>query len=268
MNVGQVVLRKQHGLNFFPCAIFVMAIELTGLVCLITGADEGIGNGLVKGFLKRGAQVAAGLLDAKNHAGRVGTALPLAMDVTHPDEVQAAVARTIEVFGRIDVLVNNAGIYPRQSAETMRLADWQRVLRINLEGAWNCCEAVIPAMKGQKSGVILNVGSITLQNGLPQLTHYLASKGGVVGLTRGLARDLGQYGIRVNCLHLGAILTEGELRSFPDQAEVLRVVNTGQCLPGRLLPETIEPVFAFFASAESADVTGQTLTVDRGWTHG
>lgn len=103
---------------------------------------------------------------------------------------------------------------------------------------------------------------------MADLTHYLASKGGVVGLTRGLARDLGPYGIRVNCIHLGAVRTEGELRLFPDPNSVLETIEAQQALRGRLTPTTIEPVFAFLASAESSDITGQCITVDRGWSHG
>ena len=122
-------------------------------------------------------------------------------------------------------------------------------------------------MKKQGGGVIINVGSVALRLGMPNLTHYLASKGGLVGLTRGLARDLGAHGIRVNCLHLGAILTEGELRLFPDQAAILKSLEEKQSLPGRLTPESIEPTFAFFASDDSSDITGQCLTIDRGWVH-
>ena len=245
-----------------------MAIELNGLVCLITGADEGIGHGLVHGFMARGARVAAGLLNSVDSASGVLPALALPLDVTRPEQVQAAVEKTVAEFGRIDVLVNNAGVYPRQSAEAMTYADWRRLLDVNLDGVWHCCEAVMPHFKAQNSGVIINIGSITLQLGMAELTHYHASKGGIVGLTRGLARDLGQYNVRVNCLHLGAIATEGERRLFPDQEASLKAVDEKQCLRGRLTPQTIEPVFAFFASEESRDITGQCLTVDRGWTHG
>ncbi|HVF09297.1 MAG TPA: SDR family oxidoreductase [Abditibacteriaceae bacterium] len=245
-----------------------MAVELNGLVCLITGADEGIGHGLVHGFLARGARVAAGLLDASQSTSKVRPALAVQMDVMQPEQVKSAVEKTVAKFGRIDVLINNAGVYPRQFAATMTYAEWRAVLDVNLDGAWHCCEAVIPRFKNQGCGVIINIGSIGLQLGMAELTHYHASKGGIVGLTRGLARDLGQYNVRVNCLHLGAVATEGEIRLFPDQAGILRLVNEKQCLPGRLTPQTIEPVFAFFASAESRDITGQCLTVDRGWTHG
>lgn len=244
-----------------------MAIDLTNLVCLITGAGDGVGNGLVHGFLKRGAHVAAGLRDAKKSARLVGKALPLQMDVTKTAEVKAAVAKTVAEFGRVDVLVNNAGIFPRATADEMTFDEWRKVLDLNLDGAWRCCEAVIPHMKKRKSGNIINVGSICFRTGLPQLAHYEASKGGMVGMTRGLARDLGRYHIRCNCLHLGAIHTTGEKRMIPDSEAVLKEVNEKQCIPGRLTPESIEPVFAFFASPDSFDITGQCLTVDRGWVH-
>lgn len=245
-----------------------MPIELNDLVCLITGAGAGVGNGIVHGFLKRGAKVAAGVRSLEKSRDKILPALPLPMDVTKTDEVNAAVEKTVAEFGRIDVLVNNAGIYPRQPVDEMTFDDWRRILDLNLDGAFRCCEAVIPHMKAQQSGVIINVGSITFQAGFPNLTHYLASKGGMVGLTRGLARDLGSYNIRVNCLHLGAIETEGEHAEFPDPKVVLKLVNEKQCLPGRLTPESIEPTFAFFASPDSFPITGQCLTIDQGWVHG
>ncbi|MSU46643.1 MAG: SDR family oxidoreductase [Lacunisphaera sp.] len=244
-----------------------MAIELTDLVCVVTGAGEGVGRGLVHGFVKRGARVVAGVLSLDKSAAIVSPAHPVKLDVTKADEVCAAVDTIVAHYGRIDVWINNAGIYPRQPADEMKFADWRQVLDTNLDGVWRCCEAIIPHLKRQGSGVIINVGSIQLRLGSAQLTHYLASKGGLVGLTRGLARDLGPHGIRVNCLHLGAVLTEGELRSFSDSAALLKTVEERQALRGRLTPETVEPVFAFFASPESRDITGQCLAVDRGWSH-
>jgi 3-oxoacyl-[acyl-carrier protein] reductase len=244
-----------------------MAIELTDKVCLVTGADEGIGRGLVLGFARRGARAVAGVLQLEKSREAVEPAFAVQMDVTKPDQVRQAVEAVIARFGRVDVLINNAGIYPRRPADEITLADWRRTLDVNLDGTWHCCEAVIPQMKRQGGGVIINVGSITLRRGQANLAHYLASKGGVLGLTRGLARDLGVYGIRVNCVHLGAVLTEGELRLFPDQAEVRKDVDKFQALPGRLTPATVEPVFAFLSSDDSQDMTGQSLTVDRGIVH-
>lgn len=244
-----------------------MAIDLTDKVCLITGADRGIGFGTARGFRKRGAHVVAGLLDAEKSGSAVAPAMAVQMDVTKPDEVAAAVERVIAEFGRIDVLINNAGIYPRCPADELTFEEWGRLREVNLDGTWRCCLAVIPHMKRQGKGSIINTGSITLRMGMPHLAHYQSTKGGVLGLTRGMARDLGQYGIRVNCLHLGAVETEGEAALSGDAAAELAAVEAKQCLPGRLTPETVEPNFAFFASDDSGDVTGQSLTIDRGWMH-
>lgn len=244
-----------------------MAIDLTGKVCLITGADEGIGFGLVQGFLKRGAHVAAGLLQPDKFGARVAPAFAVPMDVTNPAQVTAAFDAVIAKFGRIDVLINNAGIYPRCPADELTFEKWRQVHDINLDGTWRCCEAAIPHLKQQGKGVILNTGSITVRMGMAELAHYEATKGGILGLTRGLARDLGKYNIRVNCLHLGAVLTEGEARLGIEPGPQLERLNARQCIPGRLTPETIEPTYAFFASDDSGDITGQSLTVDRGWVH-
>ena len=244
-----------------------MAIELTNLVCVVTGAGEGVGRGLVAGFLKRGARAVAAVRNLEKSAASVAPAPAVQLDVTRADEVRSAVETIVANYGRIDVWINNAGIYPRKAADEMTFADWRHVLDTNLDGAWRCCEALIPHLKRQCSGVIINVGSVVLRLGTGQLAHYHASKGGLVGMTRGLARDLGRFGIRVNCVHLGAVHTEGERRMFPDQAALLKTIEDKQALRGRLTPETVEPVFAFLASNDSRDVTGQCLTVDRGWTH-
>jgi|UniRef100_UPI00404B6B3F NAD(P)-dependent dehydrogenase (short-subunit alcohol dehydrogenase family) len=244
-----------------------MAIDLTGKVCLITGADEGIGQGVLQGFLKRGAKVAGGLLNPDKFAARCAPAFTVAMDVTKPEQIEAAVAQVVAHFGRIDVLVNNAGIYPRCPADEMTYADFEKVRQVNLDGTWRCCLAVIPHFKKQGSGIIINTGSITLRAGLANLSHYESTKGAIVGITRGLARDLGKFGVRVNCLHLGAVKTEGELRLGSNQEALIKTLEDKQSLSGRLTPETVEPSFAFFASNESGDITGQCLTVDRGWVH-
>ena len=244
-----------------------MAIDLSGKVCLVTGADEGLGRGLAEGFAARGAQVVAGLRDAKSAAPLASGVIPIAMDVTDSTQVHNAVSQTIEKFGRLDALINNAGIYPRQHATEISFDDWRHILDVNLDGAWRCSAAVLPQFQQQNSGVIVNVGSIEVRTGAPMHTHYQASKAALVGLTRGLARDLGKFNVRVNCVHPGAIETDGERRLVPDSGAVLKIVNEKQCLPGRQTPHSIEPVFAFLVSDESGDITGQCLTVDRGWTH-
>lgn len=244
-----------------------MAIDLSGKVCLVTGADEGLGRGLVEGFAARGACVAAGLRDEKNADTLLRDILPVAMDVTNSMQVQNAVSQTIEKFGRLDALINNAGIYPRQHATEISFDDWRHILDVNLDGAWRCCQAVLPQFQQQNSGVIVNVGSIEVRTGAPMHAHYQTSKAALIGLTRGLARDLGKFNVRVNCVHPGAIETEGERRLVPESDVVLRIANEKQCLSDRQTPQSIEPVFAFLISDESGDITGQCLTADRGWTH-
>ncbi len=245
-----------------------MGIALKDKVCLITGCGEGVGLGLVHGFLKREAKVAAGIRNFAKSARAVEPAYKVQLDVTKRDEAQTAAEEVMREFGRIDVLINNAGIYPRIPVTDMSFDEFRRILDTNLNGAFRCAEAVIPHMVAQGSGVIINVGSVVFQLGMADLVHYEASKGGLVGMTRGMARDLGPKGIRVNCIHLGAVRTEGELRLFPDQDAITRDLNAKQSLPGRLTPQSVEPVFAFLASDESYDITGQCITVDRGWVHG
>ena len=240
-------------------------MDLRNKVCFITGCDEGVGHGLAVGFLRRGAKVVAGCLRPEKAKPDLKRALCVRMDVTEDAEVVEAVALGIEAYGRVDVLVNNAGIYPRCAADELDMEHWRRVHEINLNGTFRCCQAVIPHFKEQGGGAIVNVGSVTIRTGPPMLAHYASSKAALVGYTRGLARDLGRYGIRANGVHLGAVRTEGELRLFPDQEAVLKDVNAKQSLPGRLTPESVEPVFAFLASEASGDMTGQFLTVDRGW---
>jgi 3-oxoacyl-[acyl-carrier protein] reductase len=244
-----------------------MPIDLSGKVCLVTGADAGLGRGLVEGFFERGASVIAGLRDPKSATTLPAGVLPVAMDVTDSAQVESAVAQAVEKFGRIDALINNAGIYPRQFATEISFEDWRRILDVNLDGAWRCCAATMPQFEKQNSGVIVNVGSIEIRTGAATHAHYQASKAALVGLTRSLARDLGKFNVRVNCVHPGAIETEGERRLVPDAGAVLKTVNEKQCLPGRQTPRTIEPVFAFLISDESGDITGQCITADRGWTH-
>ena len=244
-----------------------MAIDLTNKVCLITGADEGVGFGLAQGFVQRGAHVAAGLLKPDDFNSSDDSIFGVPMDVTDPDQIESAVAAVIEKFGRIDVLINNAGIYPRIPADEVSPEDWLRVQDVNLNGTWRSSMAALPHFKAQGGGSMINIGSVTLRLGMAHLSHYISSKGGVVGLTRGMARDVGKFGVRVNCLHLGAIRTEGESRLSPADAAALAEVENLQSMPGRQDPASIEPTFAFFASDESSDITGQCLTVDRGWNH-
>lgn len=244
-----------------------MKTNLSGKVVLITGADTGIGRSLVHEMAARGAKVAAGLFSMKNRKHLPEDTLALPMDVTNEEQIAKAVRKTLKTHGRIDVLINNAGIDPRTPPLEISGPVWRNVLDVNLDGAWRCCQAVMEPMIAQKHGAIINVGSIAHQAALANLAHYHTAKAGLEGLTRGLARDLGVHGIRVNCLRIGAVQVPKE-SDLGTPEDILEFVNARQCIPGRLTPQSISPVFAFFASEDSADITGQCITVDRGWTFG
>lgn len=241
-----------------------MAIDLTNRVCLITAAGAGIGAGVARGFVKRGAIVVATDLTPPSVEG---AAMSLAWDVSDAKRADAVVAEVVKRYGRIDCLCAIAGIYPRQAWDAVTDDDWRKVMAINLDGAWHGARAAGEAMKSRGYGKVVFVSSITVVATQPVLPHYIASKGGIIGLTRALARSMGPQGIRVNCVMPGAIRTEGETKAFPDQAAILKALNEKQCLPGRIDPEHIEPTFAFLCSSESDAITGQNVCVDHGWVH-
>lgn len=241
-----------------------MAIDLSNRVCLITGAAQGIGAAVAHGFAHRGAAVIA--TDLKEPQCD-DAALNLAWDVTDANRAANIVDIVMQRFGRIDALVANAGAYPRDPWHEISPDRWREVLALNLDGAWHACQAVAKPMTERGYGKIVTVSSIEVRLGVPVHAHYDAAKAGVIGLTRSLARALGPNGVRVNCLMPGAVRTESELRQFPDQQAANAFCVERQCLPARLLPDAVEPSFAFLCGAESDAVTGQVLCVDHGFIH-
>ena len=245
--------------------------DLKNKTVWITGCSRGIGRELALSFSQKGAAVIATMrnpdtrLQDELQRGHPSS-LVLNQDVTHAEDAQAVAEKIRETFGRLDVLINNAGIDPRIPAGEMRAAHWDSVIRTNLDGCWHCCEAALPLMRPLQSSSIINVGSITAHIGMPHLAHYIASKQGIIGLTRGLARDLGAEGVRVNCIVLGAVVVEKE-SDLGSEEEILALVNRNQCIPGRIHPVDVMPTFHFLASDASRPITGQSLHVDNGWTH-
>jgi 3-oxoacyl-[acyl-carrier protein] reductase len=192
-----------------------------------------------------------------------GAALSLqSLDVTRRDDIKRVVAHGIDAFGRIDILVNNAGIWKLVPTDEISEEEWDRIIGVNLKGPFLTCRAVIPIMKQQGKGHIVNIASIAARNGGTMAgVHYVASKGGVLAMTKKLAKELGQYGIVVNGLNPGPAQTE-MTTSWPPAVMEGVIKNTPL---GRLVqPEDIADVVAFLASDAARFVHGETVEVNGG----
>ena len=240
-------------------------------VVIVTGAGTGIGRATALAFALEGAKVVLAELDttsAENVALEIrqqnGIAFEIPTDVGDPSSVQNLVEKVTFEFGRVDVLVNNAGIFPRIAWDDLTLEDWDKTHNTNLRSMFLVSKAVTPTMKAQKSGVIINLASIVFLLGAhTEMTHYISSKGGVVGFTRSLARELGAHNIRVNAVSPGAVQTESEVAVVTSRDEALVMAN--QCLQFRVQPEDIANAILFFASNDARAITGQNLVIDNGW---
>lgn len=247
-----------------------IAIMLKDKVALVTGAATGIGEGIARLFAAQGARVY--LLDrdpvpneatAASLRSESGFARAHTVDVCDPAAIARAVQAALEEFGRIDILVNNAGIFPRCSFVEMSEADWDHMHDVNLKGLFHTIQAVAPHMLSQRSGKIVNISSVTFHLGMPNMSHYISSKGGVIGLTRALAREFGPGGVYVNCITPGAIQTESE-KHFVTPDDIRKFLES-QCIQRRMTPLDIARTTLFLSSELSDGMTGQTLNVDGGW---
>lgn len=247
-------------------------MPLTDKVIVVTGAASGIGKAIALELARQGAAVVVADLrvpDDTVHAisAAGGRALGLAADVTQPGQIQAMVARTLEVLGRLDGLVNNAGIYSSivpKPFEQIDLDAWRRLFEVNVFGLMTCCQAVVPHMKSVGGGRIVNIISGTPFKGIPFMLHYVASKGAVLGMTRSLARELGADGILVNGVAPGFTLSEGVLDNEVQVMKLREVSRQARSLARDQVPDDVTGAVAFFMSDASAFITGQTLLVDGG----
>ena len=185
-------------------------------------------------------------------------------DVSDPDQVRALIAATVDQFGKIDILVNDAAIVPFVPWEELDFAEWRRVMSVNIDGVFLMCKAVYPHMKAAGYGRIVNIASNVVTAGTPNMAHYVSSKGAVFAFTRSLATEVGAYGITVNAVAPGLTASEGVLAS--PHAEAFDFVVSLQSIPRRGVPADIAPAVAFLASAEAHWITGQMLTADGGHT--
>jgi NAD(P)-dependent dehydrogenase (short-subunit alcohol dehydrogenase family) len=244
--------------------------RLSGKVAIITGAAQGIGAEYARALSAEGAAVVvADVLDANPVVSAInangGQALAVHCDVTNPASVKAMVAATLERFGRLDILVNNAALFgnvKRKPFEEIESDEWDRMMAVNVRGPFECTKAVTPAMRSQKYGKIVNIASGTVFKGQTMLLHYVTSKGAIVAMTRSLARELGDDGIRVNTLAPGLVMSENVKNNW-NAAQAQNTVNT-RAIKRELTPEDMCGTLIYLCSTESDFVTGQVLVVDGG----
>ena len=238
-------------------------------VIVVTGGAQGIGRAIAEGLAADGAAVVvADLAGAEEAAAALGDGhLGVAVDVSSPEDCAQMAAAALERYGRIDGLVNNAGLYsslvPRPMEE-IDIDEWRRVMDVNVLGLHLATRAVVPALRAAGGGRIVNIASGTPFKGVPFLLHYVASKGAVVAMTKALARELGGDGILVNCVAPGFTMSDG-VNANPVQIEKLQEVSVAARVIRRdQFPEDVVGAVVFFCSEGSSFITGQSLVVDGG----
>ncbi len=245
-------------------------------VALITGAAQGIGRGIAEAFAEAGASVALfdvngdGAREAANRISTHGKALAISGDVAREDDVGGACEWVFKHFGSLDVVVNNAGIETGGNAVNMALSDWDRLMAVNLRGAFLFAKHSIPFMRG-KGGAIVNISSVHALVSYPEDVAYDASKAGLIGLTRALALDHGKDGVRVNAICPGYIETplhQKWLDALPNPEETMKEVIKFHPV-GRIgSPQDVAQAALFLSSDAASFITGTYLVVDGGMTAG
>ncbi len=236
---------------------------------VITGAATGIGQGFALASCAHGANVVvADIGPADETVQRVqqagGQALYVQTDVSDAASVDRMAQQAVERFGRIDGLINNAAYFREVKLTEFEQIDpvvWDRIFAVNVKGVWHCCKAVMPAMRRQGSGAILNIASVVAVAGQPGYLHYVASKGAVLSMTKGLAKEVGKYGVRVNCIAPGFVITDATRdRPVEWQQSFLKARAIGR----EQRPDDLVGTAVYLLSDLASFVSGQTIVVDGG----
>tara|TARA_R110002049_G_scaffold175392_1_gene342700 strand:- start:5049 stop:5807 length:759 start_codon:yes stop_codon:yes gene_type:complete len=248
-------------------------MQLESKVAVITGAARGLGRAYAVAMAAEGASVlACDISDCSETVAEVtaagGRIESVVTDITDMASCRAMAEAAVSAFGRIDILVNNAALYATLKGarfEDLDEAQWDAVMNVNIKGVWQCCKAVVKPMREAGGGSIINVSSLAAVYGLPYGLDYVASKAAVIGMTRGMARELGKDLIRVNAIAPSAVMTEGTQDFFGEKFEKAKsVIAQGQIIQRNLDPADLTGTVVYLASDASSLVTGQTHMVDGG----
>ncbi|MEM7693547.1 MAG: SDR family oxidoreductase [Pseudomonadota bacterium] len=239
--------------------------QLSGRSILVTGAAQGIGAAMARGFADAGAKLTlADIEDPAPAAADIPGAVAVTGDITNEADCAKMVARAVDAFGALHGLVCNAALFatlPPTPFDAIDLDEWDRVMRVNVRGTWQSVKAAVPAMAPGASIVMISTNRV--YHGYPNLLHYDASKGAVMAMTRSLARELGPKGIRINAVAPGLTLSEGVLKK-PGIEDREPLIVAGRALGRSQTPDDLVGAATYFLSDLSAHVTGQSLIVDGG----
>ncbi|MCF0062349.1 SDR family oxidoreductase [Dyadobacter chenwenxiniae] len=250
----------------------IKLFDLTGKVAVITGGSKGLGLAMAAGLASAGANIvlvnrnAAEAEKSAEELRSFGTRITsFPTDITSPEQTEAMVKFVVQVFGKIDILINSAGINIRGPIDQLSPADFNQVMEVNVNGTWLASRAVTPIMKQQRSGKIINLASTLGLVGLANRTPYTASKGAVVQMTRALAMELAPFNINVNAICPGPFLTEMNI-PIADSDEARDIIIGATALQRWANLQEIQGAAIFLASEASSYMVGSILTVDGGWT--
>lgn len=241
-------------------------------VAIITGAAQGIGATYAKALAAEGAKVVLCDLNIPNETAAAiraegGTALALACDVTDGGAVHTMVEAAVAEFGSVQVLVNNAALFATlelKPFEQTSSAEWDKIMAVNVRGSFECAKAVLPVMRKQGYGKIVNIASATAFKGASMLLAYVASKGAVIAMTRSIAREVGDAGIRCNCLAPGLTMSTNVQANAAWADDIVRNNIASRCIKREAVPEDLIGALLFLTSTDSDFMSGQTVVVDGG----